>query len=136
MRWLPPSNPFNLPGLEAVMPIRPHLHQWQYADYGDNHRSALNLWLHIVTVPLFWLGLAAVVVAAVQASWGWLALAGVLLLAAFAAQGFGHSGERKAPVPFLGLLDFVSRFLVEQLVTFPRFVLAGGWWKNLRQGHS
>jgi phage terminase small subunit len=43
------------------------------------------------------------------------------------AQGRGHRDEPAAPEPFTGPGDFVSRFLVEQLVTFPRFVLSGGW---------
>jgi hypothetical protein len=35
-------------------------------------------------------------------------------------------------VPFDGAADFVSRFVVEQWVTFPRFVLSGGWRRNLK----
>jgi hypothetical protein len=34
--------------------------------------------------------------------------------------------------PFDGAGDVVSRLLVEQWVTFPRFVLSGGWGRNLR----
>ena len=39
--------------------------------------------------------------------------------------------ERETPVPFDGAVDFVSRFVAEQWVTFPRFVLSGGWYRNL-----
>jgi len=48
-------------------------------------------------------------------------------------QGRGHRGESAAPVPFTGPGDFVSRFLVEQLVSFPRFVLTGGWLRAWRR---
>jgi hypothetical protein len=33
----------------------------------------------------------------------------------------------------MGFGDFVTRFFVEQWVTFPRFVLSGGWYRNLQQ---
>jgi hypothetical protein len=50
-------------------------------------------------------------------------------------QGRGHRRERETRAPFAGAGDFVSRFFVEQWVTFPRFVLSGGWLRNFR-GHS
>jgi hypothetical protein len=115
-----------------MMTIRKNLLSWQYADYGSKHRSRFNLWLHIVTVPLFWGGAAALIVAALGAGdvrWWLLGAAG--LLAAFAAQAVGHKTEPEAPEPFLGAADFFSRFVVEQLVTFPRFVVSGGWLRGL-----
>ena len=38
----------------------------------------------------------------------------------------------QAPMPFSGPDDVVTRLLVEQWVTFPRFVFSGGWYRNLR----
>jgi len=94
-----------------MLGIRPDLVNWQYNTYPANHRARTNLVIHIFAVPLCWVGLA--------------------LIASFVLQGIGHRKERTAPVPFLGPIDFVSRFFVEQFVTFPRFVLSGGWFRSL-----
>ena len=47
-----------------------------------------------------------------------------------AAQGRGHAKENERPTPFDGAVDFVSRFLVEQFVTFPKFVFSGQLFRN------
>ena len=60
----------------------------------------------------------------------WPALAGVVV--AVAAQGRGHKIEARPPAPFRSPLDVVARLLVEQLITFPRFVLSGGFARAWR----
>lgn len=98
----------------------------QWAGYGDVHRDRLNLALHAATVPLFWLGTCALALAPVIPL-GW-AMAGVpALLVALAAQGRGHRGEARAPAPFRGPGEFLARILAEQWITFPRYVLTGGF---------
>jgi hypothetical protein len=62
----------------------------------------------------------------------WLSLGAVLMFGALAAQGRGHRTEANAPVPFRSPFDFVARFFVEQWVTFPRFVLGGGFARAWR----
>ena len=57
----------------------------------------------------------------------------VAMIVPVALQGRGHKREAVVPVPFLGPLDFVSRFFCEQFINFPRYVLSGGWAKALRQ---
>jgi hypothetical protein len=65
--------------------------------------------------------------------WPWLGLAGLLTMGlAMAVQGRGHGMEAVAPVPFTGPLDFVTRIMAEQWVTFPRFVLSGGFGRAWR----
>lgn len=111
--------------------MRNNLLSWQWQGYSTNHIDRSNLALHLITAPVFVVGFAAVVVSPF-AGLGWL-LAGVGgMLAALIAQGRGHRNEPTAPVPFTGPGDFVSRFLVEQLVTFPRFVASGGWMRAWR----
>jgi phage terminase small subunit len=112
--------------------IRARLLAWQWSDYSAKHRSRTNLLLHIVAVPLFQLGSVVLVGTALARSGVGLGLGGLGMLAALVLQGRGHRGEREAPVPFDGAADFVSRFVVEQWVTFPRFVLSGGWRRNLK----
>jgi len=83
-------------------------------------------------MPLFQVGSVVLVGTALSRSGVGMGLGGLGRLAALVIQGRGHRGEREAPVPFDGAADFVSRFVVEQWVTFPRFVLSGGWRRNLK----
>jgi phage terminase small subunit len=47
-------------------------------------------------------------------------------------QGRGHKLEAAQPEPFSDRKDAIGRLLVEQFITFPRFVLSGRWWRNWR----
>ncbi len=99
---------------------------WQWRTYADNHRDRRNLILHLVTVPIFIAGLASVVIGAVTLA-PWTALGGAAgMLVAVASQGRGHRLEAVAPQPFRGPGDVIVRLFMEQLVTFPRYVLTGG----------
>ncbi len=112
--------------------MRKHLLAWQWGLYAAGHRDRLSLLLHIATAPLFWVGTAMLAWAIYRGSAG-AAVSGLALwLAALLTQGRGHAREREPPVPFDGPIDFASRFVVEQFVTFPRFVLSGGWLKAWR----
>jgi len=107
--------------------------RWQWEGYPRYHRTRFNLLLHIVVVPLFLAGNIALVVAAVQAAW--LAAAGgaAAMVVSVGLQGRGHRQEPTPPEPFTGPVNAVSRIFLEQWVTFPRFVLSGGWRRTLRQ---
>lgn len=105
---------------------------WQWQLYPHNHADRGNLVLHVVTVPLFWLGTLAPLVALVTTPW--LALAALAMPVAMAAQGRGHRRESVAPVPFRGPADVVGRIVAEQWLTFPRFVLSGGLARAWRAG--
>ena len=112
--------------------VRPRLLEWQWSDYPLKHRNRTNLLLHIVAVPLFDVATLVLLAAAVGRRPGAAALAVVAMVVAIVMQGRGHRMERSAPVPFAGPADFLSRFVVEQWVTFPRFVLSGGWFRHVR----
>lgn len=105
---------------------------WQWAHYPGGHADRTNLLVHALTVPLFWSGLATLALAPLSgAPLG--ALAGLaLMVVAIAAQGRTHRRERVAPLPFRGPLDVLARIVVEQLVTFPRFVVSGGFARAWR----
>jgi hypothetical protein len=111
--------------------VRKHLLTWQWSDYTAKHRSRTNLLLHIVAVPLFQIGTVILAYALFKVSGAAAALAIVCMVAALVAQGRGHTLEPETPAPFDGAVDFVSRFVAEQWVTFPRFVLSGAWYRNL-----
>jgi hypothetical protein len=104
---------------------------WQWGLYPEGHQDRRNLLLHIFSVPIFMLGCLALVGALVQP---WLAVGGaVAMLTALVLEGRGHRLETVRPLPFESAFDFVSRFFVEQWITFPRYVASGGFalaWRN------
>ncbi|MGQ0507198.1 MAG: terminase [Myxococcaceae bacterium] len=114
--------------------MRSNLLEWQWSLYERGHQARANLVLHAVSAPLFIVGttlLLASPLRPVLALYGLVAMAATLVL-----QGRGHKRETNSPIPFLGALDFASRFVVEQWLTFPRFVLSGGFaraWKGAAQ---
>jgi hypothetical protein len=106
--------------------------RWQWQQYPRYHQSRANLLLHIAFVPVFVLANVALVVALVQRSW-LVALAALAAMAmSVAMQGRGHRQEAVPPEPFTGPVNAVARIFCEQWVTFPRFVLSGGWFRSLR----
>jgi hypothetical protein len=116
--------------------MRRHLLEWQWSDYSAKHGNRVNLLLHIVAVPLFQIGTVILAYAVIRLSGAAAVLAAVCMVAALVAQGRGHKLETETPAPFDGAADFVSRFVAEQWVTFPRFVLSGAWYRNLTAGGS
>lgn len=52
------------------------------------------------------------------------------MMATMVIQVRGHKLEPPTHVPLAGAADFVTRFFVEQWVTFARFVLSGGCYRN------
>ncbi|HTH77467.1 MAG TPA: terminase, partial [Ramlibacter sp.] len=86
---------------------------------------------HIMVVPLFLLGNIALVTGIIMLSWK-VALGGlVAMIVSVVMQGRGHKKEANPPEPFTGPTNAVSRIFLEQWVTFPRFVLSGGWRRAL-----
>ncbi|MGH8541071.1 MAG: terminase, partial [Stenotrophobium sp.] len=95
---------------------------WQWKDYADKHRNHTSLIIHIIAVPLFWLG-ALDVVSALLFSGLLHAIGGIVLMGlSLFAQGKGHEMEKNAPEPFKDVPNFILRVIAEQFVTFPRFV--------------
>jgi phage terminase small subunit len=113
--------------------IRPNLLAWQWSDYVAKHRDRGNLMIHIVAVPLFQLATLVLVGAALGRSWAAAVIAVGLVVVALVLQGRGHRREAEVPTPFDGAGDFVTRFVAEQWITLPRFVLSGAWSENLRR---
>ncbi|MEZ5484280.1 MAG: Mpo1-like protein [Lysobacteraceae bacterium] len=100
---------------------------WQWRYYASWHQDRLNLLLHMATVPLFIAGLLAAGRQAFFGEWFGAAIAALLALFAVGIQWLGHLRE-PARAPSAGnLYDTVRRVLAEQFITFPRFVLSGGW---------
>ena len=105
---------------------------WQWSDYPAKHRSRANLLIHIVAVPLFQLATLVLIYGALQRSALLVIIAAGGLIVALGLQGRGHRLEPEAPAPFRSPGDAVRRIIAEQWITFPRFVVSGAWWRNLR----
>lgn len=105
---------------------------WQWDGYERYHQSRANLLMHIVVVPMFLAANVSLLACLATRLW-WGALASlVLMVVSIAVQGRGHKIETVPPVPFSSAGNAVARLLLEQWVTFPRFVLSGGWLRALR----
>jgi hypothetical protein len=106
--------------------------RWQWDGYFRYHGARANLIIHIVAVPLFLVGNLALVVALLRASVLWSAMGLACMVLAIGLQGRGHKLEKNPPEPFSGMGNAAARIFLEQWVTFPRFVLSGGWIRALR----
>ncbi len=105
--------------------------KWQWEGYPRYHRSRANLLMHIVLVPAFLVGNVTLLAGVARGS---LPASGIglgVMVASMALQGRGHKGEENPPVPFTSPANALARTFLEQWVTFPRFVLTGGWWRAL-----
>jgi Protein of unknown function (DUF962) len=112
--------------------MRPGLVRWQWEGYPDFHQDRVNLLLHLVSVPAFVASGAGALWAAIGQQWA-LAGAGLAGMAvAFGAQAVGHKREANPSIPFDGPGDAISRITTEQLLTFWRYLLGGGYWRALR----
>jgi hypothetical protein len=109
----------------------PNLAAWQWSLYPDGHRDRRNLLIHLATQPIFFAATGSLL-AAPFAPWLFLA-APAVMAAVMALQGRGHRREATPPVPFDGPLDVAGRIFLEQLFTFPRFVLSGGLARAWRE---
>ncbi|MCG9685245.1 terminase [Vibrio sp. Isolate23] len=110
--------------------------EWQWEGYSKFHQSRKNLLVHIVFVPVFIIGFVSFLLSSF-----WLdlvsAFSSFLIMAlSFGMQGLGHSKETNPAEPFTSFKNGVIRILLEQLYTFPKFVLTGEWYRALRGSKS
>lgn len=104
---------------------------WQWSIYAAGHRDRRNLLVHAATVPVFMSGTVALALAVVAGPWA-AAAGAAAMVGAMVLQGRTHRLEATPPVPFRGPGDVVLRILAEQWITFPRFVLTGGFARSWR----
>ncbi|MDN5863724.1 MAG: terminase [Gammaproteobacteria bacterium] len=106
--------------------------QTQLNGYSEYHQSKANLILHVLLVPLFLAGNIALVVALLGQAWIIAAAGAFTMLLSLALQGRGHKSEPNPTDPFTGPGNALTRLFFEQWLTFPRFVVTGGWFRALR----
>lgn len=109
----------------------------QWDGYGERHRNKVNLLIHIVTVPLVWFaalqifGGLILMLVGVGGLKMWI-YAAILVAIALVAQHQGNAMEQTRRTAPANPKDFAVHAAAEQFVTFPRFVLTGGWLRNLQ----
>ncbi|MDV9032260.1 Mpo1-like protein [Pseudomonas sp. RAC1] len=113
----------------------PNLPAWQWRGYHHHHRHPANLVLHLIAVPLFILACLLLLSGLFAMDLTQLAVGALALIAALGMQRQGHRLEAEQPEPFSDRSDAFRRLLTEQFVTFPRFVLSGGWLRAWRERH-
>lgn len=116
--------------------LTPNVVSWQWRVYPSAHRDRRNLIIHAATVPLFAIGLILTAAGLARIAPLSTVFGVALVLGAIVAQGRGHRLEREAPQPFRSAVDALVRLVVEQFVTFPRFVLRGGFAHAWAGGHE
>ncbi len=84
-----------------------------------------------LAVPIFMSATLVAVYALVGFSLPALAAATLCFLASLILKGRGRKLEATEPEPFEGGLYFILRLFAERWITFPRFVITGGWFENL-----
>jgi hypothetical protein len=104
----------------------------QWRDYAHFHQSRANLLLHAAAVPVFLAGNIGLVLALLHADSGLGSIAATATAVSLAVQGLGHRREPLPPEPFASAGNAIVRIVLEQWVTFPRFVLSGRWRRAWR----
>ena len=113
----------------------PNLPAWQWRAYPNNHQHPTNLVLHLIAVPLFIVAFLLIACGVFGLNLANFAIGVIGVIAALGLQRHGHTLEAQASEPFSDRKDAVSRLLVEQFLTFPRYVLSGGLWLAWRERH-
>ena len=101
---------------------------WQWQGYISYHQSRVNLVIHWLAVPLFITATFTMFLALIHAEISNAILAGLAMAIAMLLQGFGHAAESLPVQPFKNVKQAVLRVLLEQFVTFSRFLWSGNWW--------
>ncbi|AFM13887.1 Mpo1-like protein [Turneriella parva] len=113
------------------MLITPNLIRWQYEGYAKYHANRVNLFIHILTAPIFFAATVSLTVHLALVEWPVAAASFGAMVFVLLVQGFGHKREKVPPERFQSPLDFIARFSMENLFTFWRFVFSGKWRRQL-----
>jgi hypothetical protein len=110
----------------------------QWHGYAERHRKPAHLVLKVLAVALFWvasfeiLGALLLLLMGVPLAFRMLFWAAVLIAISLGLQAVGRSLEGGGTPATGNAADFIKGTLIEQFVTFPRFVVSGAWLRNLR----
>ena len=106
--------------------------KWQWDGYTKYHQSPTNLWIHIILVPVFILGVVSFIAALINLNISEAVISVLLMITSIGVQGVGHNKEETPAEPFTSPRNAMIRIFLEQLYTFPKFVLSGKWYEVLR----
>lgn len=100
--------------------------------YRKHHQHPTNLLLHLLAVPLFILSSLVLLIGLLQLSFVAQTTGAIGLVAAVALQRHGHLYEAQQDDPADDSQEGLKQLLLEQFITFPRFVFSGEWWRAWR----
>jgi len=106
--------------------------KWQADGYQTYHFSCINLWIHIIAVPFFITGTLSLLLSIITLNIILVITSLLLMATSIGVQGYGHGKEKVPAIPFSGFVNAVTRIFLEQLITFPLFVLTGQWYRALK----
>jgi len=106
--------------------------KWQWSGYSKYHKSRMNLWIHIFAVPVFIFGTISLLYSIIDFNVFLLFYSLIIMIASIGIQGLGHNKEELPAEPFTGAKNAFIRIFLEQLYTFPKFVISGKWYLALR----
>lgn len=106
--------------------------QWQYSSFAKFHQSKLNLWIHIVAVPIFVSCFCLLILGIFTFNLNIVFISMAGMVGSIVIQGVGHKKEQLPPEAFTGPINVIVRIFLEQTYTFPKFVFTGGWAKAMR----
>jgi hypothetical protein len=119
--------------MEAPVMNATSLLRSQWEGYPRYHQSRPNLLLHIICVPLFLAANVALIIAVAEHRWPLGFGAALFTGVSLAIQRRGHRREPVPAEPFTGAVNAIARIVLEQWVSFPRFVLSGAWRRALQK---
>jgi hypothetical protein len=106
--------------------------KWQWNGYNKYHQTPINLWIHIFSVPVFIVATFSLISSLISVNIFALIYSIILMFASIGVQGFGHNKEASPAEPFTDVKNVLLRIFLEQLYTFPKFVISGKWYSALR----
>jgi len=107
------------------------MNKTELEEYSRLHQHPLNLLIHIATVPIVYVAVALLLLSPLLKRWEiWWGVAVALVVYCVLMQQFGHRLERVSQDPKKGVLQRTTTWLGEQFVSFPTFLLSGGWTQN------
>lgn len=103
----------------------------QWDGYTRYHNSRFNLWIHVIFVPVFIFAFVLFIIALITLDIFSTIVPILLMIISMGIQGMGHKKEDIPAEPFTSLTNVVTRILLEQLYTFPKFVLSRKFYSSL-----
>lgn len=103
-----------------------------WSDYERVHADRRNLLIHLVAVPLFQISFPLGLICFLSGRFLFAAASILAAAGGMALQKIGHAKEIHEARPFSGPFNFLQRWITEQYLAFPKFVISGRWKRQYK----